>query len=238
MITSSASGEETINMPEKSDLTQSESVQNFLKAVYSLQQKNERVSTNALAEVLRVQAPSITDMAQRLVAAELVDYEKYKGVRLTDSGQVLALKIIRRHRMIELYLMRELGYALQEVHAEAENLEHAVSDRFIEAIDSKMGNPDIDPHGDPIPSVDGTIVPRDLYPLSEWPLNTSASVARIKAENDDMLQHILDRGFKLDAQIEVLARDPFDGPVTALVDGEQRIIGHNVADCILVEGKS
>src|SRR5690606_677387 len=135
----------------------SESVQNFLKAVYSLQQKNERVSTNALAEVLRVQAPSITDMAQRLVAAELVDYEKYKGVRLTDSGQVLALKIIRRHRMIELYLMRELGYALQEVHAEAENLEHAVSDRFIEAIDSKMGNPDIDPHGDPIPSVDGTI---------------------------------------------------------------------------------
>lgn len=225
-------------MPEKSDLTQSESVQNFLKAVYSLQQKNERVSTNALAEVLRVQAPSITDMAQRLVAAELVDYEKYKGVRLTDSGQVLALKIIRRHRMIELYLMRELGYALQEVHAEAENLEHAVSDRFIEAIDSKMGNPDIDPHGDPIPSVDGTIVPRDLYPLSEWPLNTSASVARIKAENDDMLQHILDRGFKLDAQIEVLARDPFDGPVTALVDGEQRIIGHNVADCILVEGKS
>jgi DtxR family Mn-dependent transcriptional regulator len=238
MITSSASGEETINMPEKSDLTQSESVQNFLKAVYSLQQKNERVSTNALAEVLRVQAPSITDMAQRLVAAELVDYEKYKGVRLTDSGQVLALKIIRRHRMIELYLMRELGYALQEVHAEAENLEHAVSDRFIEAIDSKMGNPDIDPHGDPIPSVDGTIVPRDLYPLSEWPLNTSASVARIKAENDDMLQHILDRGFKLDAHIEVLARDPFDGPVTALVDGEQRIIGHNVADCILVEGKS
>lgn len=225
-------------MPEKSDLTQSESVQNFLKAVYSLQQKNERVSTNALAEVLRVQAPSITDMAQRLVAAELVDYEKYKGVRLTDSGQVLALKIIRRHRMIELYLMRELGYALQEVHAEAENLEHAVSDRFIEAIDSKMGNPDIDPHGDPIPSVDGTIVPRDLYPLSEWPLNTSASVARIKAENDDMLQHILDRGFKLDAHIEVLARDPFDGPVTALVDGEQRIIGHNVADCILVEGKS
>jgi DtxR family Mn-dependent transcriptional regulator len=186
--------------------------------------------------VLNVAAPSVTDMAQRLVTAELIDYQKYQGVRLTTSGEALALKIIRRHRMIELYLVRQLGYALQDVHAEAENLEHAVSDQFIEAIAAKLGNPDIDPHGDPIPHADGTIVWRDLHPLSEWPLHTSASVARIKADNGEMLQHILDRGFKLDAQIEVLARDPFKGPVTALVDGEQRVVGHNVADCILVEG--
>jgi DtxR family Mn-dependent transcriptional regulator len=224
-------------MVEKSDLTKSESVQNFLKAVYSLQQRMERVSTNALAEVLNVQAPSITDMAQRLVAGELVDYEKYRGVVLTSAGEALALKIIRRHRLIELYLVRELGYALQEVHAEAENLEHAVSDRFIEAIADKLGNPEFDPHGDPIPAVDGTIARRDLYPLSEWPLNTSASVARIKAESNDMLQHILDRGFKLNAEVEVVARDPFEGPVTTVVDGQQRVIGHQVADCILVENR-
>ncbi|MBZ0288830.1 MAG: metal-dependent transcriptional regulator, partial [Anaerolineae bacterium] len=211
-------------------------VQNFLKAVYSLQASSERVSTNALAEVLNVAAPSVTDMAQRLVAAELIDYQKYQGVRLTESGEALALKIIRRHRMIELYLVRELNYALQDVHAEAENLEHAVSDEFIEAIATKLGNPDVDPHGDPIPHADGTIVPRDLYPLSEWPLHTAASVARIKADSGEMLQHILDRGFKLDARIEILSRDPFNGPVTAMVDGEQRVVGHNVADCILVEG--
>ncbi|MEO8609847.1 MAG: metal-dependent transcriptional regulator [Chloroflexota bacterium] len=223
-------------MPEKSDLTQSESVQNFLKAVYSLQAASDRVSTNALAEMLNVAAPSVTDMAQRLVTAELIDYQKYQGVRLTASGEALALKIIRRHRMIELYLVRQLGYALQDVHAEAENLEHAVSDQFIEAIAAKLGNPDVDPHGDPIPHADGTIVWRDLHPLSEWPLHTAALVARIKADNGEMLQHILDRGFKLDAQIEVLSRDPFKGPVTALVDGEQRVVGHNVADCILVEG--
>jgi DtxR family Mn-dependent transcriptional regulator len=223
-------------MPERSDLTKSESVQNFLKAVYSLQANAERVSTNALAEVLNVAAPSITDMAQRLVAADLIDYQKYQGVRLTPSGEALALTIIRRHRMIELYLVRELGYELQEVHAEAENLEHAVSDKFIEAIATKLGHPDIDPHGDPIPHADGTIVRRDLYPLTEWPLHTAASVARIKAENSEMLQHILDRGFKLDARIEVLSRDPFNGPVTAMVDGEQRVVGHNVANCILVEG--
>lgn len=224
-------------MAEKSNITQSKSVQDFLKAVYSLQQQTARVSTNALAEGLAVQAPSITDMAQRLVAAGLVDYERYKGVRLTSTGEALALKIIRRHRLIELYLMEELGYELQDVHEEAENLEHAVSDRFIEALATKMGDPGIDPHGDPIPAADGTIVPRDLHPLTEWPLRTLASVSQIKAESQEMLQHILDRGFKLQTEVEVLARDPFDGPVTTLVDGEQRVVGHQVAACILVEAR-
>lgn len=223
-------------MPEKPDLTQSESVQNFLKAVYSLQKGDTPVSTNALAEMLNVKAPSITDMAQRLVAGGLVDYTKYQGVVLTTTGKALALKIIRRHRLIELYLVKELGYQLQEVHDEAENLEHAVSDRFIEAIADKLDNPEFDPHGDPIPAEDGSITRRELHSLTEWPLGQAALVARIKAENPDMLQHILDRGFKLDAQVEVVSRDPFDGPVTTLVDGQQRIIGHHVADCILVEG--
>jgi DtxR family Mn-dependent transcriptional regulator len=223
-------------MPEKTDLTQSKSVQDFLKAVYSLQLPDERVSTNALADVLNVQAPSITDMAQRLVSAGLIDYERYKGVRLTHAGETLALKMIRRHRLIELYLVRELEYALQEVHEEAEKLEHAVSDHFIEAIARKLGNPDFDPHGDPIPTAEGVIAQRDLHPLSEWPLNTPAVVSRIKAEGQDMLKHILERGFKLESHLEVLSHDPFDGPLTVNVDGSERLIGHNVANCILVEG--
>jgi DtxR family Mn-dependent transcriptional regulator len=222
---------------DKSDLRQSQSVQDFLKAVYALQQNDKRVSTNALAEVLTVQAPSVTDMAQRLVTAGLVDYEKYKGVLLTETGAALALKIIRRHRLLELYLVKELGYELHEVHKEAENLEHAVSDRFIEAIATKLGNPGLDPHGDPIPAPDGTIVPRDLHPLTEWPLHTLASVSRIKTDNEDMLQHILDRGFKLDSAVEILSRDPFDGPVTASVDGAERVVGHHVAECIFVEAR-
>ncbi|MBI5670740.1 MAG: metal-dependent transcriptional regulator [Chloroflexi bacterium] len=222
-------------MPEKSDLTQSKSVQDFLKAVYSLQSRMERVSTNALADVLSVQAPSVTDMAQRLVAAGLLDYERYKGVVLTPEGEALALKIIRRHRLIELYLVTDLGYALQDVHSEAENLEHAVSDRFIEAIAAKLGNPEIDPHGDPIPHADGTVLRRDLHPLTEWPLETPAEVSRIKTDSREMLEHILDRGFNLGVEVQVLARDPFEGPVTTLVDGEQRVVGHNVASCILVE---
>jgi len=225
-------------MPENSDLTQSKSVQDFLKAIYGLQQQSERVSTNALAEVLKIAAPSVTDMAQRLVAAGLVDYEKYRGVRLTDEGERIALKIVRRHRLIELYLVRELGYELREVHAEAENLEHAVSDHFIEAVARKLNDPDLDPHGDPIPTAEGKVEERSLHPLSEWPVHTAASVSRFKTDNQEMLQHILDRGFRLDSEVEVLTRDPFDGPITALVDGKQRTVGHNVAECILVEGRN
>ncbi len=211
--------------PEKSDLTQSKSVQDFLKAVYSLQQHGERVSTNTLAEGLAVAAPS------------LIDYERYKGVLLTPTGESVALKMIRRHRLIELYLVQELGYTLLEVHAEAEKLEHAVSDRFVEAVATKLGDPELDPHGEPIPAPDGTMVDRDIYPLIEWPLNTAAVVSRIKADDPEMLQHILDRGFKLQAHVEVLSRDPFDGPVMAMVDGKMRIVGHQVAACIMVEGE-
>jgi DtxR family Mn-dependent transcriptional regulator len=225
-------------MPEKSDLTQSKSVQDFLKAVYALQPQMERVSTNALAEALGVQAPSVTDMAQRLVAAGLLDYERYKGVVLTPQGETLALKVLRRHRLIELYLVTELGYQLEDVHAEAENLEHAVSDCFIEAIATKLGNPAFDPHGEPIPSADGTITQRDLHPLTDWPLDKPASVSQISTENRDMLHHILERGFNLGTRVTVLARDPFDGPITMLVNGEQRVVGHNVAECIMVENGS
>jgi DtxR family Mn-dependent transcriptional regulator len=218
-------------MPEHSE---SEAVENFLKAVYALQQSEERVSTNALADSLAISAPSVTDMARRMADAGFVDYEKYRGVRLTQPGEDIALRVIRRHRLIELYLVKELGYELQEVHTEAEALEHAVSDRFIEAIARKLGNPELDPHGDPIPAADGTMIRRDLLPLSMLPLHTSAMVSRIKSDNAEMLQHILDRGFQLEASIEVTNRDPFNGPLTVLVNGQPRVVGYNVAECILV----
>jgi DtxR family Mn-dependent transcriptional regulator len=194
----------------------------------------ERVSTNALAEALNVQPPSVTDMARRLETAGLLNYQKYQGVRLTEEGEEVALKVIRRHRLIELYLVEELGYALRDVHEEAENLEHAVSDRFVEAIARKLGNPALDPHGDPIPTPEGTIEPRDLLPLSELAAHP-AQVSRFKSDNAEMLQHILDRGFRLECLVEILARDPFDGPLTVLVAGNERVVGHNVAACILVE---
>ncbi len=214
---------------------QSRSVEDFLKAVYTLQQQQDRVSTNTLCDALNIKAPSVTDMAQRLVAAGLVDYQKYRGVVLTDAGREIALRVIRRHRLIELYLMRELGYQLREVHNEADKLEHVVSDHFIDAIAQKLGNPQIDPHGDPIPTPEGQIVQRDLVPLPDLETGVPAVIQRLKTSDSDMIQHMLDRGFKLDAQVEVVERDPFEGPLTVLVDGQRRLIGHQVAANILVD---
>lgn len=213
----------------------SESIENFVKAVYGLQQHAERVSTNALTAALKISAPSVTDMAQRLVDNGLIDYKKYYGVRLTADGEAMALKLIRRHRLIELYLVQELGYALHEVHEEADKLEHAVSDRFIEAVDLKLGSPIFDPHGDPIPDADGWMTNRELCPLSALPLATPARVSRFIANDKAMLQHTLDRGFELNSEVEVTGRDPFDGPLTIRMSGHETVIGHQVAEAILVE---
>jgi DtxR family Mn-dependent transcriptional regulator len=214
-----------------------EPVEDFLKAIFTLQQQGERVSTNDLAEALGRTQPTVTDMAQRLMSAGLIDYQKYKGVMLTTSGQEIALKVLRRHRLIELYLVRELGYALHEVHDEAENLEHAVSDRFVEAIATRMGDPQIDPHGDSIPAPDGSIAERSLLSLADLPNATTAVVARLKVASSDMLQYILDRGFELGAVLEVVQHEPFEGPLTVRVNGSERIIGHSVARCIDVEAQ-
>ncbi|MCL4254920.1 MAG: FeoA domain-containing protein, partial [Anaerolineae bacterium] len=151
------------------------------------------------------------------------------------KGLALALRVLRRHRLLELYLVNELGYELHEVHHEAENLEHAVSDRFIEAIATKLDNPTLDPHGDPIPDVHGNITARELVALNVLDLNTPALVSRFTAENDEMLQHILNRNFKLGVAVCVTNRDPFEGPLTVVVDGDENIIGHAVASHILVE---
>lgn len=213
----------------------SEAVENFLKAVYTLQQEADRVSTNTLSDALNISAPSVTDMAQRMVKDGLVDYQKYRGVILTAAGELIALRVLRRHRLIELYLVRELGYELHQVHDEAEALEHAVSDRFVEAIARKLGHPTVDPHGDPIPTAEGEVAAPDLRPLSEWALHHPARVARLRSEHPEMLQHIIERDFDLGARVEVLSRDPFDGPLTVRVNGSECIIGHSVAAIILVE---
>jgi len=219
-------------MPRKP--RRSESVDDFIKAVYTLQQPGQRVSTTTLRDTLEISAPSVTDMAQRLVAAGLVDYQKYGGVILTPSGQEMALKVIRRHRLIELFLVQHLNYALHEVHEEAERLEHAVSERFIEAIAHLLGNPSFDPHGDPIPADDGTMAERTLIPLTVLKVGAPGVVARLKTESPEMIQHILDRGFELGAVVEMVEMDPFNGPVKARVNGSERIIGHQVAECIYV----
>ncbi|HYO87813.1 MAG TPA: metal-dependent transcriptional regulator [Candidatus Limnocylindrales bacterium] len=213
----------------------SRSVEDFVKTVYRLQQSHARVSTNQLSHELQISAPSVTDMARRMVAAGLVDYQKYRGVVLTVEGEALALRILRRHRLIELYLLNELGYSLGEVHREAEHLEHAVSDRFVEAVAGKLGDPHLDPHGEPIPAEDGSIVRRNLRPLTDLPNGVPARVSQYTTDDEAMLEHIVGRGFALGAPVMVMARDPFEGPLTVHIGSDKRIIGAGVAGCILVE---
>lgn len=201
-----------------------------------MQRETDRVSTSALADALNISAPAVTDMAQRLVEEGTVDYVKYRGVRLTQQGERVALKMLRRHRLIESYLVQDLGYALHEVHDEAEALEHTVSDRFVEAISRKLDNPLYDPHGDPIPDLEGVMPVRDLQPLSDLPLNTPARIRRLTMEDPAMLRNTQERGLEIGKTLEVVERDQFDGPIVVILQPRNmQTIGFKMASSILVE---
>lgn len=212
----------------------SEAIEDFLKAVYLLQQEQDRVQTSALAEALSITAPSTTEMAKKLAKANLVIHEPYRGIRLTQAGERVALEIVRNHRLLELFLVQALGYSWDEVHEEAERLEHAVSDRLIQRIAEYLGNPRYDPHGDPIPGPKGDIAPRPLTPLSEWPHGVKGIVARLSDQTPEMLRYLAEKGLVIGAEVEVLRADPFEGPLSLKVDNHQQVIGSHVAHYVLV----
>jgi DtxR family Mn-dependent transcriptional regulator len=212
----------------------SEAIEDFLKAVYALQQEHDRVQTTMLAEALNVSAPSATEMAKKLAKANLVEHEPYRGTRLTPAGERVALAIIRHHRLLELFLVQALGYSWDEVHEEAERLEHAISDRLAQRIAEYLGNPRYDPHGDPIPDTAGDIQPRELTPLSEWPLNEKGMVARLLDQSPDMLRYLADKGLVVGALVEVTERAPFGEPLRIITAGGEQVIGATVAHVVLL----
>lgn len=219
---------------EKDSQVYSEAIEDFLKAVYLLQQEHERVQTSTLAEALGIAAPSTTEMAKKLARANLVEHEPYRGIRLTSAGKRVALEIVRNHRLLELFLVRSLGYTWDEVHDEAERLEHAVSDRLTQRIAEYLGHPAFDPHGDPIPSPEGNVYQRELTPLSEWPVGEVGQIARLRDQTPEMLRYLAEKGLTMGAKVTVTNIDPFDGPVTLNVDNTMQVIGVNVAQYILV----
>lgn len=212
----------------------SEAIEDFLKAVYLLQQEHDRVQTSMLAEALDISAPSTTEMAKKLARANLVEHEPYRGIRLTASGQRIALEIVRSHRLLELFLVECLGYGWDEVHEEAERLEHVVSERLIQRIAEYLGYPRYDPHGDPIPGPEGDIHPRKLKPLAEWPLGQPGVVARLRDQAPEMLRYLADKGLVIGASVKVLSRDPFGGPLMLVVESSQQAIGPSVAQYVLL----
>jgi DtxR family Mn-dependent transcriptional regulator len=235
METSDFEGSETgVTAPHVPHEVHSEAIEDFLKTVYMLQQEHDRVQTSALAEALDISAPSITEMAKKLAKANLVVHEPYRGIRLTPEGERVALEIVRHHRLLELFLVRALGYTWDEVHEEAERLEHAVSERLAERIAEYLGNPRYDPHGDPIPGPTGELTRRDLTPLSRWPVGEKGIVARLRDQAPEMLRYLAEKGLVVGAEVQMIKADPFDGPITLLVNRSQQVIGANVAHYILV----
>jgi DtxR family Mn-dependent transcriptional regulator len=205
------------------------SVEDYLKAIYHLQAKGQPASTSDIAELLELSAPSVSGMIKRLSDQGLIEHAPYKGVVLAASGRRVALRMLRRHRIIEAYLVGFLGYSWDTVHDEAERLEHAVSDTLVERMATALGNPDVDPHGDPIPSADGFVHELSCTPLSEVPVGESVEIHRVHESQPDRLRYIASLGIKPGVRVRVVDRQPFDDLVTIEVGGERHVIGRELS---------
>lgn len=215
-----------------------QAIEDYLKTIYILaeEEERERVSTSRIADAREVKPASVTNMIQRLARLNLVDYEKHNGVKLTGNGRQIALEVIRHHRLIELYLMEALGFSWDEVHEQADILEHVISEKLEERIAAALNHPTVDPHGDPIPSVEGAIVTIDMHPLSTLEVGEHARVARIVDDaNSEMLRYLADVGLTPGTTFQVSHVAPFDGPVTVQFDGDDKVVGYTVASAVLVE---
>ena len=196
----------------------SRAVEDYLKAIFKLQAESLQVSTTALAGELDRSAASVTNMVKGLADQGLLVHEPYRGVRLTPRGETTALRIIRRHRVIETYLIERLGYTWDGVHEEAERLEHAASDGLIDRMARALGDPDEDPHGAPIPSSDGVIASRDLVSLPELPTGVEAVVREVSDEDSARLRELAAAGFLLGTNLVVTNRSP-EGDVVVRIAG-------------------
>jgi DtxR family Mn-dependent transcriptional regulator len=214
----------------------SDAVQDYAKAIYSLHERSdEPVSTSALAERLDVSPASASAMVKRLEALGLATRKPYHGVELTPSGRRVALEVIRHHRLLELYLAEALGMPWDRVHEEAEVLEHAISPELSELIAAKLGNPTHDPHGDPIPTVDGEIERASSQPLGDLEPGDRGVFVRISDSDPEMLRWLSERGIAPGDRLEVLERQPFDGPLLVRFGSGDHALGGGIVRMMRVE---
>ncbi|MDO9088273.1 MAG: metal-dependent transcriptional regulator [Anaerolineaceae bacterium] len=217
----------------------SKSEGDYLKAIYNLTQHEDTTNTVALAEALNVRPPSVTSMLIKLVNQEppLVDYQKWKGVKLTEAGKRLALQLTRRHRLIELFLVKIMNYTWEEVHAEAEELEHVISEKFEEHLAILLGDPLFDPHGDPIPDRELKFPNSESFSLGRLEENQSAIIRRVKINKSDVLRHLSDQGIIPGTKIVIQNRNPYDETLQLLI-GEGTTpyaLGRELSKLIYVE---
>jgi DtxR family Mn-dependent transcriptional regulator len=209
-------------------------MEDYLKAVYRLQESAEQVTTQRLAEELGITPASVTNMVKRLHELRLLAHEPYKGVTLTESGRKIALEVIRHHRLLELYLAQTLGMPWDEVHAEAERLEHHLSEGMEARMDSVLGFPTRDPHGDPIPSAELDVAPETSVSLAALEVGQRATVVRVSDRDPAQLRYLGALGLVPGRIVTVLERHPFDGPLLIEVEGIQApgLIGQALATVV------
>ncbi len=212
----------------------SASVGDYLKAIWEVGESGA-ASTKDVADRLSVAPASVTNMFARLQEMGLAKYERYQGASLTEVGREEALRLLRRHRLIETFLLEHLGYSWQEVHEEAERLEHAVSDGFTERLAEFLGHPDRDPHGDPIPAADGTLAAEESSPLDETAVGDRVRISRVKHDDSSVLAFLGERGLVPGRVVEVKEVRALDGIVTVEdEDGETHTLGESLARSIFV----
>lgn len=219
--------------------------ENYLKAIYKLselarpkgERENSSIPTNAIAQEMQTSAASVTDMLQRLSEKQLVSYEKYRGVTLTDSGRQLAVHLLRRHRLWEVFLVERLGFSWDKVHDLAEELEHVESTELTDRLDTFLGHPKFDPHGDPIPNAEGKFTLRLQVPLTDLHPNASAIVVGVREHSSPFLAHLDEIGIAIHKEIKVQERFSYDDSMRVNIEGELRTISGKVARNILVKPK-
>lgn len=210
-------------------------VEDYLKAIYQLSEGDSAVGTSAIAERLGVAPGSVTGMLKRLGNQGLVQHERYQGARLTEEGMREAIRMIRRHRILELFLVEVLGYTWDQVHPEAERLEHAASDDLVDRMAGVLGNPESDPHGHPIPSSAGTIRMRELPTLAELRSGDRAILRRVSDEDPEALRYLARLNLVPGVEIQLLERTPMRGPLRVRVADTEEMIGLELAARLRVE---
>jgi DtxR family transcriptional regulator, Mn-dependent transcriptional regulator len=214
----------------------SASVQDYAKAVYALEaREGGAVATNDLAERLGVTPGSVSAMVRKLSELGLLEHEPYRGVRLTSQGRRVALEVLRHHRLIELFLAEELGMPWDRVHAEAEVLEHVISEDLEQLIATRLGDPTLDPHGDPIPTARFEIDERPTRSLDELSPGASGRFVRVSDSDPEMLRYLAEQGIALGDRLEVTGRQPFGGPVFVRIGEREQPLGGELARAMRIE---
>jgi len=214
----------------------SEAIENYAKAIYALARRGDgTVTTNALAERVGVSAGSVSSMVKKLAERGLAEHEPYRGVQLTAEGRRVALSVLRHHRLLELYLAEHLGVPWDRVHEEAEALEHVISEDLAARIAAKLGHPTHDPHGDPIPDAALVIDEGHTRSLAEMGIGERGRFVRVSDTDPEMLRYLDGRGIALGDELQVVAREPFDGPLTVRFGSEDHVLGGGLTRAMRID---